>query len=198
MNIGVYSGTFDPLHLGHIKLADRASQEVGLDKTVWLIEDNPRSKKPKANYQDRLGMLQTTLTDKRNIIDELEIQKQGNRHSNETMQELKNHFGEEHDYYLIMGADVFLNIDTWEGYQELIAEHQFVIGLRSEDDGEELIYKRQQLPNARVHVLSFDEGVISSTKIREDLLAGISTNIDQNTLKYIQKNKLYEYTKPKE
>lgn len=190
MKIGVFSGTFNPVHGGHMALADAAAKEADLDKVVFLPEAKPRRKNDVAPLDKRIDMIKLALGENENF----EVYKsQTKSHSaKETMHELYGKYGSENEFFLIMGADVFEYIESWLDYAELAANNSFILGLRQEDDGELAmeIAKRSSVKPLMV-VSEFPN--LSSSKIRTAIRRGQEVEgVDGRVLNHIKTNKLYE------
>ncbi len=184
MKLGVFSGTFDPVHNGHIGFALEARQRLNLDKIVFMPEALPRRKSSVSNYEQRKEMLSIVLAD----YDWAEIYAaKTNSHSvKDTLLELKSKCGNETEFYFLMGVDVYEHLQEWPNHEELINGADIVLGLRTEDDGELAIELAAKLGDDPTMIVSSHPG-LSSSKIRH----GDQTGVDPRIAQYIEENSLY-------
>jgi len=190
MKLGIFSGTFDPVHEGHIWLARESLKQFGLAKVVFLPEPIPRRKLPEASYANRKKMLEiaisgTTGLDVRNIEDESHSVKG-------TLKFIEQQYDGIDKVKIIMGADVFEYIDSWKNLDYLAREADFVVYLRHEDDGELAVEQANKL-RLNIEMISSQYSQVSSSKIREALHSGERpSGLEPKVLKYILENHLYE------
>ena len=190
MKIGIFSGTFDPAHKGHLALANDAIAEAELDKLIFLPEATPRRKNAVTPLKQRKEMLKLIVNDNPKID---VFSGRAKSHSvEETMNELHEKYGSENNFYLVMGADVFEHIETWPSHGKLVAENLFILGLRSEDDGELAIEISERLGIKPTLVVS-SYPLLSSSKIRESLKQGSQADgLSDMVLQHVQNEHLYE------
>jgi len=184
MKLGVFSGTFDPVHDGHVGFAQAAKKQLGLDKVIFMPEASPRRKDNVSSQDVRTDMLDLALSD----YDwaEVYIAKTDNHSVEETLAELKNKYGGETELYFLMGVDVYGHLQEWPGYEDLIGEAKIILSLKTEDDGELAIELAAKLSNTPTMIISSDPE-LSSSKIR----SGKQTGVDHRVTKYIHKKQLY-------
>ncbi len=189
--IGIYSGTFDPVHTGHIAFAETAIAELKIDTLYMLAEETPWRKTNVTPVKNRQAMLDLAVADSRVIKTSLK----GMSDQHDVVSSMKAFTGAhpKDSVVLLMGADVFLNIDKWKDYKKLIQEVEFAVALRTEDDGEELIYKLQEIPEAKVTKIVTDQATVASSKIREAVAQDADNikDINAEVLQYIRDNQLY-------
>jgi nicotinate-nucleotide adenylyltransferase len=129
LRAGIYGGTFDPVHLGHINLALQAKNLFCLDKVVFVPANTSPHKEmqPVTASFHRLAMLTLALADYSDFsISKVEIDRKGISYSIDTIElllETMNNF----DLYLIMGADSFLDLNTWKEYRRLISQCNIIV-----------------------------------------------------------------------
>lgn len=186
MKIGLYGGTFNPIHNGHIALAEEAHAAYNLDE-VWFI---PAGNSPfklneenMATAQDRLIM--TTIAAAplplpyTRVLD-IEINSNVS-YTADTLQLLNKL---DNDYYLIMGADAFVTIEKWEKFEYLLTNARFIVAGRDNVDIVPLAAKLKKRYNTEIHQFVFNMP-ISSTMIR--------ANIEEN--RELLNPMVYEYIK---
>ena len=132
--IGLLGGTFDPVHNGHLAVANHVLDELGLD-TIWFIPAAlPPHKAGHADGQDisgfahRFNMLKRAIVGNTSVIlSDIEAKRTSPSYSIDTINILIPEIGEQADLFFIIGADAFLEIDTWKQYKELPDLVNFVI-----------------------------------------------------------------------
>ena len=114
MRIGVFGGTFDPVHESHIQMGLDALEQCHLDK-VFFVPTRPWQKTARASGEDRVAMLSMALAPYQNklIIDRRELERTGASYSIDTLYSFRQEFGPETPIYFIMGSDQWKNLKTW-------------------------------------------------------------------------------------
>lgn len=190
MNIGIFSGTFDPVHQGHIWLAQTAIEKFGLDKVLFLPEPKPRRKTPEASYEHRRAMLEI-VTQNDDRLDVLDIST--NSHNvKSTLQFVEQQYGATGVLKIIMGADVFENINKWNNFNLLKERAGFIVCLRKKDDGKLVLDMARKL-GVDIELVSSEYSLVSSSKVRDELTKEKTPKgISRDIYEYIKDNKLYE------
>jgi len=130
MQIGLFGGTFNPVHIGHLRAALEVKEGFGLDEVILIPAAIPPHKMPGevADAADRLQMLNLALEGAPGLaISEVELQRSGLSYTIDTVQHFKHMLPDESRIYLIMGMDAFLEIDSWKSYDELLVQIPFII-----------------------------------------------------------------------
>jgi len=194
LKIGVFGGTFDPPHLGHLSLAEAAKEQLGLDEVLFLpASRNPlKSRRAIAEGHHRLGMVRTLI----NGVDgmaasDMELTRGGVSYSVVTLGELK--MVQPADYWFIMGADSLKSIQDWRNVPRLAKLCRLAIAIRpplTEEDVRIRIPADFKEKWDLVHMPATD---ISSTEIRDRLarkrpVVGL---LSPGVTQYIQQHKLY-------
>nr|WP_302119947.1 nicotinate-nucleotide adenylyltransferase [uncultured Ruminococcus sp.] len=198
MKTGVFGGTFNPVHKGHIMLAEYCMDSVGLDRIIMIPTAVPPHKISNnlASENDRLNMCKLACRGKENFfVSDIEIKRQGKSYTYETITQLKEIYPDDH-LYTIMGADMFLTLDRWKN-PEIIFEKSSIITIpRDEENKHELenfYNKVLKAMGASSVILPNPVMSVSSTFIRENLdnFNLISDMLDKGVYDYIIKNNLY-------
>lgn len=198
MKTGVFGGTFNPVHKGHIMLAEYCMDSVGLDRIIMIPTAVPPHKISKnlASENDRLNMCKLACRGKENFfVSDIEIKRQGKSYTYETLTQLKEIYPDDH-LYTIMGADMFLTLNRWKN-PEIIFEKSSIITIpRDEENKHELenfYNKVLKVMGASSVILPNPVMSVSSTFIRENLdnFNLISDMLDKGVYDYIIKNNLY-------
>ncbi len=167
--IGLFGGTFDPVHSGHITVAKEAADQYGLDQVLLVPAAAPPHKHgaAAAPYEDRLRMVELACQgDPRLVASRLEENRIPS-YTLDTVRAVKGSLGQDDELYFIIGADAFNEITTWHRWEDLLREVQFIVATRPGHDYEEP-------PGARVHRLDTLALPVSSSEIRARLAAGES------------------------
>lgn len=198
MKTGIFGGTFNPVHKGHIMLAEYCMESVGLDRIIMIPTAVPPHKisNDLASEDDRLNMCKLACRGKENFfVSDIEIKRQGKSYTYETLTQLKEIYPDDH-LYTIMGADMFLTLDRWKN-PEIIFEKSSIITIpRDEENKLELenFYNNVlKAMGASSVILPNPVMSVSSTFIRENLdnFNLISDMLDKGVYDYIIKNNLY-------
>ncbi|HEY3275645.1 MAG TPA: nicotinate-nucleotide adenylyltransferase [Syntrophorhabdaceae bacterium] len=130
MAIGIFGGTFDPVHIGHLRAAEEIRESLGLERVFFVPAPMPPHKRDKkiAHIDQRVEMLKLAVRNNPFLrLSELEIKRGGISYSIDTIETFEKRYGE---IYFILGLDAFLEVDTWRRYEELFFHAHFVVMLR--------------------------------------------------------------------
>lgn len=202
--IGLLGGTFDPVHNGHIYLAELAMQELSLDE-VWLIpasEPNFKQGEVSSSIEDRLKMceLATTANDRIKVCD-IEAKREGITYSVDTVREIMNTKAPDDEFVFLIGEDAASKLTLWRGAQELAVLIPFKVFKRSgsTDANNFERFSEETLQNLRdfgFNVEFFEAAIppFSSSELRQSLKNRTAANdaLNPSVLKYIQQRNLYE------
>lgn len=131
MKIGIYSGSFDPVHEGHISFALEAAEQCGLDKVYFLVEPQPRHKQGVKAFEHRVQMLQLAISQQPRLGSVILDQERFS--VLETWPLLRQRFAGA-ELSMLMGDDVFMRLSHWPRVDELITSVRFVVGMRHADE----------------------------------------------------------------
>ena len=184
MRIGVYGGTFNPPHLGHIAAARAVFETLKLDKLLLIPDRQPPHKplpedspSPEQRLElTRLAGEQLGLGDRVETLD-LELRRSGPSYTADTLRAVHERYPDD-ELWLLMGTDMFLTLHTWHEPEQILALAGIAAFSRSQEDTEELFSRQRErlyrtYPSARIFTLSVPGMVeISSTQLRELLAEG--------------------------
>lgn len=148
MRIGLYGGTFNPIHNGHIRAAMEVLNGFKLEKLVFIPSAQPPHKTLKgiASVTDRIDMTRLAIRDYPQFsLSEVEVTRTGPSYTIDTVIHFKKKYPQEAALYLIMGIDAFLEIDTWKSYKELVKLIPIVVMTRPPSNGETKSDKHQDM-----------------------------------------------------
>lgn len=196
MRIGLFGGTFNPIHRGHLRAASEVKKGFNLDQVFLIPAALPPHKTPGAvaDADDRLQMIHLATKGLSGItVSDVELNRPGPSYTIDTVCHFKQTFADDSRIYLIMGLDAFLEISTWKSHAELLEQIAFIIMARPDkaypdahqgwkiledylkltlsEDYEFLpapgCYQSEGKPP--IHIIDIDALDISSTKIRENV-----------------------------
>ena len=135
MALGIFGGTFDPVHIGHLRAAEEVKEAFGLSQ-VYLIPGNipPHKSRPSITGGDlRAGMVRAAVRGTRGLtLSDMEIRRGGISYSIDTVRLLEKRHGE---VYFIIGMDAFAELNTWRLYTELFLHTNFIVIVRPTSSG---------------------------------------------------------------
>ena len=197
--IGIYGGTFNPPHLGHIQAAKAAVQALGLNRLL-LIPDNiaPHKELPPGSPapEQRLEMLRLATQDAPELeVSDLELRREGVSYTFETVLALSEQYPEA-QLFLLMGTDMFVSFDTWKN-TDIILSHAALGVLCRGDKGEQeaIAEKAAQLSagGARVELVNNPVLAISSTQLRRLIAFDCAEPfLPKPVAEYIRQHGLYD------
>lgn len=188
--IGFLGGSFDPVHVGHIMIAESAWLGLGLNKVYFVpAAQNPhKDNAPLANAFHRLEMLKTATAGYEQFgIWEGELSMEGPSFTLRTVRLLEQVYPNAHLFWII-GTDQLKNLHRWYGISELVNRIGFIL---VERPGESYVWPG--IPGLRLYPVKNPLSNVSSSAIRELLLNNKSADgqVPRETLNYIQENALY-------
>ncbi len=211
MRIGLLGGTFNPVHQGHLHIADEVHKSCRLDLVWFMPAWQPPHKEVAANvsFAHRLAMVELALVDYPQFQScDLEGRRGGTSYSVETLRQLRDKYPE-HEFFFIMGLDSFREISLWYNYQQLFELAHIVVTARPGFSGE----IRELLPvaiadrfcyDSQSGNLRFDKGFslivvdhtchhASSTEIRRRIMdrQDVEGSVPPAVISYINTHQLY-------
>lgn len=130
MRLGILGGTFNPIHLGHLRVAEEIGEDLGLDKVYLIPCGTPPHKSPHpiADFSHRLEMARlASRTSPALEVWDIEGKRPGLSYSIETLRLFHSHFGPKLELFFVIGTDAFIEIKTWKEYQNLFRYASFVV-----------------------------------------------------------------------
>lgn len=196
--VGILGGTFNPIHLGHLILAERAYDEYKLDEILFIPTGISHFKDPNIviDKKKRITMTGGAIDDNPHFaLSTIETDRPGNSYTYETLEELKK-VNPTTKYYLIVGADSLFQIEEWKNPDIIMKDAVILVAVRKGQSLEELQQKADELMkkySADIRVLTCPYIDISSTEIRERIKSGKSVRylVHEDTMNYINKFNLY-------
>ncbi len=211
--IGIFGGTFDPIHFGHLRLAEEMAESLALEHVRFIPTGMPPHRtRPRTDAAHRLAMVRlATANNPHFVVDEREVLLPHLSYTVDTLHSLRTELGERQSLCLLLGADAFLSLSSWHRWQELFVFAHIVIAHRPgfpqstwkdampeilRDEIETRMANPQDLPHCAAGLIvtrpitALD---ISATYIRETLHAGRNPRylIPDTVLDYISTFQLY-------
>ena len=204
--IGLFGGSFNPIHNGHLHLAQCGKEALNLQKVV-LIPTGEAPHKDCSDYapaNDRLNMCRLAAMGKDWLqVSDIEVTREGRSYTVETLRILHERYPAG-DWVLLLGSDMLLTFDEWYCYEEILTLTAICAMSRVGDDYAQLLEARRKLlqavPQAEITVLQTAAYPMSSTKIRENFRNGANNtcNLPENVVQYIGTHQLYRARKGEE
>jgi nicotinate-nucleotide adenylyltransferase len=134
--IGIFGGTFDPIHIGHLRSVEETADRLHLDRIFLIPSARPPHKRRAGmtSFRDRLKMTQLAVEDNK-LIDVLDIEgkRSGPSYTVDTLENLRNEMGSSVNFFFLLGMDAFLDIESWHRYDRLLKLAGFVVFSRSDN-----------------------------------------------------------------
>ena len=196
--LGIMGGTFDPIHYGHLLMAEEARQAFALDEVVFVPNGRPAHKKAYlvSSPEDRFAMtLLATGSNPCFSASRMEIDRPGPSYTIDTLREFRRLYPNLDALYFITGADAVLEILTWHEYENLVTACQFIAVTRPGFVLERLPQIADAAFMASVHYLPIPGLEISSTDIRKRVREGRSIKYltPEPVEAYIRQQGLYQF-----
>ncbi len=186
MKIGVFGGTFDPIHLGHVIAVREVKLKFGLDKVLFIpARQSPHKETQPSADRDRVEMVERATAGYRDfVVDTVELGRKGKSFTYDTAVYLKEKYPED-ELYFLMGTDQYESFEKWHNHEELLGMMKFIIMMRHSD------VIGIDPPFIRADQLVVE---ISSTLIRARIGEGLPFRhfLDSSVYEYIKENALYE------
>jgi nicotinate-nucleotide adenylyltransferase len=128
--LGLFGGTFNPIHYGHLRSAEEVCEALGLTRLWFIPAANPPHKAAQGitPFEVRLEMTRLAVGDHPVMsVSDLEGRRPGRSYSIETLRQIRQEMGQTWELYFILGLDAVLEIATWRDYQELFTLSHFVV-----------------------------------------------------------------------
>ncbi|AOT71280.1 nicotinate-nucleotide adenylyltransferase [Geosporobacter ferrireducens] len=196
--IGVYGGSFNPIHKGHIHAAVQFSKQLELDKVLVIPTNIPPHKKNYLLLDAKARYEMCSLASHENpvlVTDDIEIRNQGKNYTFKTLEALLER-EKESEFYLLLGSDMFMCFSEWIGFKEIIKIATICSIPRDHGEMEGLMAMEKKLQSygAKTKICTAEILPVSSTEIRMKIKQGadVSDMLHSKVYEYIEKNHLYK------
>lgn len=199
LKIGICGGTFDPVHMGHLTVAEMVRSEYKLDKVLFIPSGMPPHK-PLNNVTDamhRLNMVKCAVSTNRHFeAISIEVERRGYTYTVDTLKELQSMYPDGTEFYYIVGADVVMDLQAWKNASEVFKLTRFIAVMRPGFLKEKFLERLTELKDKYdINICGFEMPLldISSTFIRSRVKAekSIKYLVEESVEDYIIKNNLY-------
>lgn len=180
MKIGLLGGSFNPIHMGHLVVAEEARQRLGLERVLFVpaLVSPHKLGKPLAPAEDRLRMVQLAIADNPAFeATDLELCRGEPSYSIDTVQQLREQSGGEWDIHFLVGADTLAELPAWHRIGELADLCKFVVFSRPEERGAGTPRPQDALEPLRTALRDDQVAAIAARRIEIPLIGVSSTDI---------------------
>ena len=187
--IGILGGTFNPIHVGHMTIAEMVCEKLKLDKVIFVPSCLPphKSNKNVASAGDRYRMVSLAVRKNPHFeVSDYEVKKGGKSYSIDTVTHLKACYPSGTKFFFIIGRDLLPTLHTWKQIDDVLKMVSFVTLNRPG-------YK-QEKSRIKVRAISIPELQVSSSYVRKRITTGKTVQylVPDNVLDYIHRKKLYK------
>jgi len=195
--LGIFGGTFDPPHIGHLILATEAFVDLQLDRLLWVLTPVPPHKLDQSitALEHRLEMLERTISDEPDFeLSRIEMDRPGPHYTVDTMRLLADEYPSA-NLVLLIGGDSLRDLPTWHRPADLVAACHEIGVIRRPSDSIDLSAWERQVPGTQAKVRFTDAPLldISSSNIRRRIRENLPFRyyLSPSVYEYIQNNQLY-------
>ena len=206
--IGIFGGSFDPIHKGHIESLKSVTEKLNLSKVLVIPNKvSPLKDLSVASSLEKIKMLEIAFSDFKEIeIEDYELKKEGQSFMIETLQYLDKKLGKKKHFLLIIGEDSFQSFHHWKNYQNIIKMTSILVMNRPtlnydltrkaiglHQDCIENSYQNNNFKIGKIYFIKIKPNPASSTHIRENIdnQSVLAESLDDSVLKYLQEQKIY-------
>ena len=206
--IGVFGGSFDPIHKGHIESLKSVTEKLNLSKVLVIPNKvSPLKDLSVASSSEKIKMLEIAFKDLKEIeIEDYELKKEGPSFMIETLQYLNKKLGKEKHFLLIIGEDSFQSFNRWKNYQHIVKMTSILVmnrpGLNNDLTTKAIELHQAYIENTcrdnnfkkgKIYFIKIKPNPASSTNIRENIddKSVLAEGLDDDVLKYLQEQKIY-------
>jgi nicotinate-nucleotide adenylyltransferase len=210
--VGILGGTFNPIHYGHLRMAQELADGLGMDEVRFIPSANPPHKDSvTVSAEHRAAMVKLAIADNPLFtLDKRELEREGTSYTIDTLISLREELGNDTALCLMMGSDAFIKLNTWHRWQELL-DYAHIILVQRPNQGkpqEPLPEELQRLLRDHyaedvsalreesaglINMQAISAQDISATQIRESLKHGVSMRylLPEEVIEYVQQQNIY-------
>ena len=206
--IGIFGGSFDPIHKGHIESLKSVIKQLNLSKVLVIPNKvSPLKDLSVASSLEKIKMLEIAFKDFKEIeIEDYELEKKGPSFMIETLQYLDKKLGKKKHFLLIIGEDSFQSFHLWKNYRHIIKMTSILVmnrpgldydlttkAIELHQDYIENTYGDKNFKKGKIYFIKIKPNPASSTHIRENIdnQSVLAEGLDDDVLKYLQEQKIY-------
>ena len=192
MRIAIYGGSFNPMHIGHEKIVDYVLNNLNMDKIIIIPVGIPSHRENNLEQSNtRLKICKEIFKGNKKIeVSDIEIKSEGKSYTYDTLLKLMDLYGENNEFFEIIGEDSLKSLKTWKNYEELLKICKFIVFRRKDDKNIQI--DEEFLNNKNIIILENEYYNISSTEIRNMVKNNedISAFVNKKVKKLIEKEYL--------
>jgi nicotinate-nucleotide adenylyltransferase len=196
VNIGILGGTFDPIHIGHLVVAEEARVRVGFNEVLFVPAGQPLLKPDRSitPSDQRVEMVRRAIADNPHFkLCTIEAERPGPSYTMDTLMMLREQLGSEVDLFFILGRDTLAELPSWKEPKKLVQLCRLVVAPRL--GSKDLRHLETEIPGLLDKVIQLDMPVIgiSSSGIRQRIARGLPIRylVPAGVEKYISEQKIY-------
>lgn len=197
--IGLIGGTFDPIHFGHLILAEQARVEAGLSQVIFMPAKTSPYKicKKCAEEDHRYKMVVLATQSNPNFtVSDMELKGPLISYTIDTLRACQGQLGPDYQLYFICGTDAFIGMEGWKNKESLLRDFPLIVGARPryrDKARDEMIVKVEREYDAKVHKVHMPKIDISSTDIKDRIVNKRSARymLPESVIDYIDEKGLY-------
>lgn len=199
-SIGIFGGTFNPIHMGHVRLVEEVAKAIDFDKIIVMPDRIPPHKQAEGlvSGEDRLQMCAIAFEGMDNIeVSDWELRQSGKSYTVFTLEHFKELYPND-TLWLIMGSDMLLYFDNWYRYEDILKLANIVCISRCGEDTDERLKEYAQMlmdrcGGSRIVIVSAEPFEVSSSMLREELkkIGDTSCYFPKKIVQYIYEHNLY-------
>jgi nicotinate-nucleotide adenylyltransferase len=191
--IGIFGGSFNPPHNGHVNLAVQAKEELELDKMLIMpTGTSPHKGTAKLGFYSRVTLCKLAFSNLPGFeVTDIEGKIVGTSYTFNSLRLLKMQYPKDAVFYLLIGADMLFSFKDWHNYEALLKECNVVAAAREPGQLPEMTEHATEI--GRIKVLNLDVTKVSSSEIREKIVNGrdVSGLVPEKVLNFIKERKFY-------
>ncbi len=200
MKKGIFGGTFDPIHNGHLYIAHETLHTLGLDNIIFMPSGNPPHKtdRKKTDASIRYELVKMAIRNEKNFsLSSYEIEQKGLSYTYKTLEHFKS-IETETEWHFITGVDCLMDLDYWKSVDRILNACRLVVFNRPGYAKESILEQKnkvEKLYNKEIIFLDLDVFDISSTSIKNMIKAGreVSYLLPESVYNTIKELKIYEF-----
>lgn len=188
MKVGIFGGTFNPIHHGHLIIASYIYENTNLDKIVFIPAGSSPFNKGEIAFEDRINMVNLAIEGDERFLSSTIEDRRGKSYTIDTLERIRE--SRDDDLYFIMGLDAYVKLDSWHRYRDILSTTKIIVVDRGEGSFDKNLYKG---PIKGIKHLEGPRLDISSTNVR-DLIKrkkSIRYLVPERVRLYIERKKLY-------
>ena len=198
MKIGILGGTFDPIHAGHLIVAEEVRTQMGLKEVIFVPTGHPwlRVTNPVSAAERRVEMVRLAMADKSYFkLSTIEVERPGQTYTVDTLAEFQKRFADEVELFFILGRGSFAEFHLWREPERIVQLCRLVVVPRPSVPDPDMKKLEAKIPGISKQVVFMDKPRIdiSATQIRDRLARGLSIQhlVPEVVENYIKEQRLY-------